>query len=161
MSNVLKRNRSISDMEYYKNALIIRDDIENLCDNPEIFPDKLSYNKLRASLIDSVYELMSCIRKANSVYAMLECEYNLKVVYQDRAIASCEDLIEQLQHLYMKKKLYNSTTNKEKKLSEKIQKIGRDLVNEHKYLKGWKHKSKKQFENSRVNKNDKNNLIED
>jgi hypothetical protein len=117
--SVVKNKRSLSRLEFYNNARKLRNDLTNFLlrdfgvrnkvyrsveeDNKvvtttEQYPQWL-VDYYRKSIISILNSLMTNIVAANSVYPINLDEVNYRRILQDKAIASCEQLFQELVYL--------------------------------------------------------------
>ena len=117
--SVVKNKRSLSRLEFYNNARKLRNDLTNFLlrdfgvrnkvyrsveeDNKvvtttEQYPQWL-VDYYRKSIISILNLLMTNIVAANSVYPINLDEVNYRRILQDKAIANCEQLFQELVYL--------------------------------------------------------------
>lgn len=117
--SVVKNKRSLSRLEFYNNARKLRNDLTNFLlrdfgvrnkvyrsveeDNKvvtttEQYPQWL-VDYYRKSIISILNSLMTNIVAANSVYPINLDEVNYRRILQDKAIANCEQLFQELVYL--------------------------------------------------------------
>lgn len=117
--SVVKNKRSLSRLEFYNNARKLRNDLTNFLlrdfgvrnkvyrsveeDNKvvtttEQYPQWL-IDYYRKSIISILNSLMTNIVAANSVYPINLDEVNYRRILQDKAIANCEQLFQELVYL--------------------------------------------------------------
>lgn len=117
--SVVKNKRSLSRLEFYNNARKLRNDLTNFLlrdfgvrnkvyrsieeDNKvvtttEQYPHWL-VDYYRKSIISILNSLMTNIVAANSVYPINLDEVNYRRILQDKAIANCEQLFQELVYL--------------------------------------------------------------
>lgn len=117
--SVVKNKRSLSRLEFYNNARKLRNDLTNFLlrdfgvrnkvyrsveeDNKvvtttEQYPQWL-IDYYRKSIIAILNSLMMNIVAANSVYPISLDEVNYRRILQDKAIANCEQLFQELVYL--------------------------------------------------------------
>jgi hypothetical protein len=137
--SVPKSKRSLSELEFYHNAYVLRKSITELllkdfgirdkqrnirayvsmkhfdvndreeflrlCDKYKINDNLIeSYptwllDHFRTSLMDSMNSLINNITYANSVYPTREPEYDQRRLYQNRAIANCYQMLQEMQYV--------------------------------------------------------------
>ena len=116
---VVKNKRSVSRLEFYNNARKLRQDLTNFLlrdfgvrnkvrkeidvDNNEVtiteeYP-KWLVEYFRRSIIDNLGNLMNNIVAANSIYPITMEEVNYRRILQDKAIANCDQLFQELVYL--------------------------------------------------------------
>ena len=115
---VVKNKRSLSRLEFYNTARKLRTDLTNfllrdfgvrnkvykqIYDNKEVttteqYPQWL-IDYFRRSIIAILNNLMNNIVAANSIYPINSDEVNYRRVIQDKAIANCEQLFQELVYL--------------------------------------------------------------
>ena len=94
MSNVLRRNRSVSEIEYFHNAVKIRNEVTRLAMNEKVFPKRYRYVysipiiNICRDLIKNAQTYCNCAgeddessflynRKKEALYNMLDCCENI------------------------------------------------------------------------------------
>lgn len=94
MSNVLRRNRAVSDVEYLHNAVKIRNEITRLVMNEKVFPKRYRYVysiptiDICRDLVKNAHTYYNCLgeddelsflynRKKEALYNMLDCCNNI------------------------------------------------------------------------------------
>lgn len=171
--SVLKNLRSLSTMEFYKNALYIRKDltqwllrdfgakkspksvkmvIKDITEEEKETVDKIfeahgkSTNKEfqneypewfvdfeRKVITEKLYEMMTSITEANSVYPYRDFEWDLRREFQDKAVTNCYALYQELQYIVS---LFPADLNRFVYLLDRIEK-------EIDLLKGWRQSDNK------------------
>ena len=96
MSNVLQRKRSVSDREFYKNAIAIRAEITRIaCSENEV---KKRYRLiLGVPMVNTAKELVDNIAKAEEFYPNTAHGVVYRRHYLTLAIASCRSLVQDVQ----------------------------------------------------------------
>lgn len=171
--SVLKNLRSLSGMEFYKNALFIRKDLTQwlLRDfgakkNPKSVrqylkdatpeeqetinriyeahgknPNKAFVSEYpdwfvdfeRRVITEKLFEMMTSITEANSIYPYREFEFDLRRKYQDNAIVCCYALYQELQYIVS---LFPADLNRFVYILDSIER-------ETQLLKGWRQSDNK------------------
>ena len=145
---VVKNKRSVSRLEFYNNARKLRQDLTNFLlrdfgvrnkvykehdeNNNEItvtegYPQWL-VEYFRRGIINDLANLMNNIVAANSIYPITMDEVNYRRVLQDKAIANCDQLFQEL--IYLADMLPVSLI----KVEPYAEMIDREIV----LLKGWR-----------------------
>lgn len=125
---VLVRKRSVSDLEFYKNAVDIRSYLTRLVLNEKYVPKKYRFI-FTIPMINLFHELFKNITTANTIYAINEHELQLRRDYQTLAISNCEQILQLLQYM-----LDTLTTMDVNKLTPVIANIDRECA----LLKAWR-----------------------
>ena len=99
MSNVLKLNRNLSDLEFYQNAETLQGEIMRLMMNENVVPKR--YRQIFSiPMMGYTIALMEHIASANAIYPkqpILFQEAALRREYQDKAIIAVHDMYQLLQ----------------------------------------------------------------
>lgn len=82
----------------------------------------------RTIIIKLLQTMIENITRANSIYAVHECEFDLRRVYQDKAIGTCYVLYQELQYIVS---MFNTDLNKFVRILDSIE-------TEVDLLKGWR-----------------------
>lgn len=98
MSNVLARRRSISELEFYKNACELRAVLTRFVMNEKNVPKRYKF-VFAMPMINLLLDLFNNITMANTIYALNEHEAQLRRDYQTKAIANCEQIVQLLQYI--------------------------------------------------------------
>ena len=96
MSNVLKRNRSVSDLEFWKNAVDIRTIFTRYLMNEKHVPKRWR-PVFTFPGIDYSRRLMEEITAANTIYPTSEEELSQRRSHQNEAIVTCELIVQHIQ----------------------------------------------------------------
>lgn len=98
MSNVLKNRRSISELEFYQNAIRLRTELTRFILSEKNVPK--SYRLYFAlPMKQKLSELFDNITAANTVYPTNEHEVEIRRDYQTKAIITCEQILQELQYM--------------------------------------------------------------
>ena len=96
MSNVLKINRNLSEMEFYQNAETLQGEIMRLMMNEKVVPKR--YRQIFAfPMMGYTIALIEHIASANAIYPKLLREAELRREYQDKAVIAVHDMYQLLQ----------------------------------------------------------------
>jgi len=96
MSSVLKNRRSISELEFFQNAIALRTELTKFILNDKNVPK--SYRLYFALPMKSkLTALMDNITAANTIYPINEHELEQRRDYQTKAIIVCEQILQELQ----------------------------------------------------------------
>lgn len=96
MSNVLKINRNLSEMEFYQNAETLQGEIMRLMMNEKVVPKR--YRQIFAfPMMGYTIALIEHIASANAVYPKIQREAELRREYQDKAVIAVHDMYQLLQ----------------------------------------------------------------
>lgn len=98
MSSVLLRNRSISDLEFWKNGCEIRAHLTRFLMNEKNVPKRYTFVFTMPG-IDLGRKLMEEITAANTIYPTNAEELARRRAHQNGAIVLCEQIIQHLQWL--------------------------------------------------------------
>ena len=98
MSNVLVRHRSISELEFYRNACELRGTLTRFVMNEKNVPKRYKF-VFAVPMVNLLLELFNNITMANTIYAISEHEAQLRRDYQTKAIANCEQVLQLLQYM--------------------------------------------------------------
>ena len=134
MSNVYKRHRAASEMEFYNTAMELRKEITRLCLNEKYFP-KRSRNFYALPIFTLVQAMTQNITFANSIFPGSAAEAAERARYQTLAICACEALLQEFQYAY------DVLPIPERIMSP----LAESLVRETSLLRGWKKKDKARF----------------
>lgn len=158
--SIPKSKRRLSDIQYYKNAMDIHDEIYKIfkIDCDKYFNNKYTkkYIKIdddiqilvsnqpywlivskRNIILKNVNALLDDIVYADSIYPTCKFEFDMKHAYQTKAIASCRVLLNNFTLLY---KIFKNDFNIEKHKNLLI-----DLDNEIQLLKNWRSNTNRLF----------------
>ena len=150
MSNVLARQRGISEMEFYHTADDLRTELHSLLYRDKVVPKKYRHSVTYAAM-DAVKDMMSLMHRANrkSLYDPDEVAERRKL--QQECIDRLDDIYEVMQYAmrnvwWQKLHVVNQETGeptKERLLLEKhLTDIGNLIDREDRLLKGWKRSTK-------------------
>ena len=131
MSSVLKRKRSISELEFYQNAVQLRIDMTRFVMNEKNVPKRYRFI-FAQPIITMLRNMINNIIAANTVYPTSESEMETRREYQTRAIINCEQLLQELQ--YMMTVLPVG--------ADKLHTMADRLINETRLLKAWRKSNK-------------------
>jgi hypothetical protein len=132
MSNVLLRNRSVSDLEFFKNGIEIRKDFVRYLMSEKHVPKRWR-PVFTFPGINLAIKMMEEITAANTIYPTNEDEMKRRRYHQENAIIACEQIIQHIQ--WMNDTLDGVSLNDFKVLGEKI-------IKEVTLLKAWRKKNK-------------------
>lgn len=150
MSNVLARQRGISEMEFYHTADDLRTELHSLLYRDKVVPKKYRHSVTYAAM-DAVKDMMSLMHRANrkSLYDPDEVAERRKL--QQECIDRLDDIYEVMQYAMRnvwRQKLHavdqeTGEPTKERLLLEKhLTDIGNLIDREDRLLKGWKRSTK-------------------
>jgi hypothetical protein len=98
MSSVLTNRRSISELEFFQNAIALRTELTKFILNDKNVPK--SYRLYFALPMKSkLTALMDNITAANTIYPINEHELEQRRDYQTKAIIVCEQILQELQYM--------------------------------------------------------------
>ena len=98
VSNVLKNRRSISELEFYQNAIRLRAELTRFILSEKNVPK--SYRLYFAlPMKQKLSELFDNITAANTIYPSNEHELQLRRDYQTKAIITCEQILQELHYM--------------------------------------------------------------
>ena len=132
MSNILERNRSLSELEFFKNALEIRVEFARYLMNEKKVPKRWKFYittpgmKLLMKLVDE-------LTAANTIYPTNEAELEQRRYHQNNALIACEQIIQLIQ--FMVETLDGVSLNDFKLLGPK-------LIKESTLIKAWRKQNK-------------------
>jgi len=139
--SVLKRNRSMSPLEFLNLAIKIRANIINLVMN-EKYVAKRWRPVITFPMCNMAHGLIKNIRTANSIipFRNSENKYNTqeaneRLHYQDLSIADCEQMLDMLQFMIDEKPA----------LITKLSAFSEDIIKEIALLRGWRLSDIKRF----------------
>ena len=132
MSNVLSRKRSLSELEFWKNATEIRAAFTRYLMNEKHVPKRWR-PVFTFPGIDLARKLMEEITAANSIYPTTETELAQRRAHQNEAIVKCEQIIQHIQWMI-------DTLESVKVADFMI--IGEKLFKEVALLKAWRKQNK-------------------
>lgn len=103
MSNVLARNRSLSQLEFYNTATDLRAELTRFVMNEKNVPKKYRY-VFAIPITNKLQDLFTHITSANTYYPSGNTERKIELVekrmdLQTEAIADCEVIYQQLQYV--------------------------------------------------------------
>ena len=131
MSNVLSRHRSLSELEFWKNATEIRADITRYMMNEKKVPKRYKFVFAYPG-IEYARQLMEEITAANTIYPTTEAELTKRREHQTAAIIACEKINQHMQ--WMIETLQLSVND--------FEGFCMKLYKEIALLKGWRKESK-------------------
>ncbi len=129
LSNVYRRKRSESEMEFYNTAIELRKQITKLCMREKVFPKRYRF-VYSIPIIELARDMTQNTTFANSIYPTNQSEAELRRTYQIQAIGCCEALLQEFQYAYEVLPIPENTARK----------ITAMLLRESKMLRGWKKK---------------------
>lgn len=132
MSNVYKRFRGETEIQFITTALNLQAEITNYVCRDKVVPKKKRF-LIGKILIDKVDEMVDNITFANSIRANTPEKFSKRRNYQEKAIANCFQL---QNHIVRLEKCTETVTIKS------LDKIIDLLCTEMKLLKGWYKKDK-------------------
>lgn len=131
MSNVLLRNRSVSELEFWKNGSDIRAVVTQFLMRENNVPKRWR-PVFTFPGIDLARRLMEEITAANTIYPTTEQEVEQRRAHQTEAIIVCEQIIQHLQWLV------DTLPVKVSSLADIVEMINREIA----LLKAWRKTSK-------------------
>ena len=145
MSNVVKRKRKLSHMEFYKKSLDIRELLTRYVMNEKNVPKRYRFI-FTIPIIDSIQRLFCAIINANSIYPYNEADLLLRKEYQRQTLVEISYLLQMLDFLI--------TVIPQNK--PRIAYIVTLLYEDYNLLKGWKDSSKiyKRNNSEEINQDD-------
>lgn len=141
--SVLASKRGISDMEFYKNAVEIRNEVTDLLlrnfgiKNLKESSDNVQWyiNDVRAFMMKTVRDMIINIVRANNIYVYTTLDHDLKRAYQNLAINAVYTLYEEFANAFMR--VQNIKLHK--RCEYFLEMLEKELV----LLKAWRKKNKK------------------
>ena len=131
MSNVLLRNRSVSELEFWKNGSDIRAAVTQFLMRENNVPKRWR-PVFTFPGIDLARKLMEEITAANTIYPTTEPEVEQRRAHQTEAIIACEQIIQHLQWLV------DTLPVKVSSLEDIVEMINKEVA----LLKAWRKASK-------------------
>lgn len=131
MSNVLLRNRSVSELEFWKNGSDIRAVVTQFLMRENNVPKRWR-PVFTFPGIDLARRLMEEITAANTIYPTTEQEVEQRRAHQTEAIIICEQIIQHLQWLV------DTLPVKVSSLADIVEMINREIA----LLKAWRKTNK-------------------
>lgn len=131
MSNVLLRNRSVSELEFWKNGSDIRATVTQFLMRETNVPKRWR-PVFTFPGVDLARRLMEEITAANTIYPTTEPEVEQRRVHQTEAVIVCEQIIQHLQWLV------DTLPVKVSSLEDIVEMINREVA----LLKAWRKTSK-------------------
>lgn len=131
MSNVLLRNRSVSELEFWKNGSDIRAVVTQFLMRENNVPKRWR-PVFTFPGIDLARRLMEEITAANTIYPTTEQEVEQRRAHQTEAIIVCEQIIQHLQWLV------DTLPVKVSSLADIVEMINREIA----LLKAWRKTNK-------------------
>lgn len=98
MSSVLARNRTLSDLEFYKNLCDLRGTLTRFLMNEKNIPKKYRF-VFAIPTIELLKELTCNITAANTVYPVNDHELQVRRDLQTMAIANCEQIFQMMEYV--------------------------------------------------------------
>ena len=150
MSNVLARQRGISEMEFYHAADDLRIELHSLLYRDKVVPRKYRHSVTYAAM-DAVRRMMALMHEANrkSLYSPKEVEERREL--QQQCIGCLDEIYEVMQYamrnvwwqtLHAVNKETGEPTKERVLLEKHITDIGNLIDREDRLLKGWKRSTK-------------------
>jgi len=131
MSNVLKRHRNLSELEFWRTGTEIRAELTRYLMNEKKVPKRwrpvFTFPGIKYAI-----KMLEEITAANTIYPTTEAELNQRRAHQNEAIIACEQIIQHMQ--WMIETLHTSVNDFES-LFEKV-------IKEINLIKGWRQKNK-------------------
>ena len=131
MSNVLKRHRGLSGLEFWRTGTEIRAEFTRYLMNEKKVPKRWR-PVFTFPGIKYVTKLLEEITAANTIYPTTEAELNQRRAHQNEAIIACEQIIQHMQ--WMIETLHASVNDFESLFEKAIKEIN--------LIKGWRQKNK-------------------
>lgn len=131
MSNVLLRNRSVSELEFWKNGSDIRATVTQFLMRETNVPKRWR-PVFTFPGVDLARRLMEEITAANTIYPTTEQEVEQRRAHQTEAVIVCEQLIQHLQWLV------DTLPVKVSSLEDIVEMINKEVA----LLKAWRKTSK-------------------
>ena len=125
--SVLKNKRSLSELEFYNNAVALRAELTRFVMNENNVPKRWR-PVFSFPIIAKVCELFDNITMANTVYPTTEHELEFRRDFQNLAIGNVNQLLQLLQYLLTTLELN----------ADKLMPITKLLLDEERLLKGWR-----------------------
>lgn len=139
MSSVLKRNRGISEMEFYRTALELRHTLTKALMNENIVPKRWR-PIFTFPIIALLKDLFGHMIAANNIYAYKPEQLAERRRMQQYAIDDCERIDDQLQ--YLLETLYYGKIDADHPMPAEIEKAGDLIDRTEDLLKAWRRKTK-------------------
>ena len=98
ISNVLARKRSVSVLEFYKNAQELRSALTRFVMSEKHVPKRYRF-VFAMPTIELLNALFNNITMANTIYPINEHELQMRRDYQTKAIGNCEQILQMLQYM--------------------------------------------------------------
>lgn len=131
MSNVLMRNRSVSELEFWKNGSDIRAVVTQFLMRENNVPKRWR-PVFTFRGIDLARKLMEEITAANTIYPTTDAEVELRRTHQTEAVILCEQIIQHLQWLV------DTLPVKVSSLEEIVEMVNKEVA----LLKAWRKSNK-------------------
>lgn len=131
MSNVLMRNRSVSELEFWKNGSDIRAVVTQFLMRENNVPKRWR-PVFTFPGIDLARKLMEEITAANTIYPTTDAEVELRRTHQTEAVILCEQIIQHLQWLV------DTLPVKVSSLEEIVEMVNKEVA----LLKAWRKSNK-------------------
>ena len=133
MSGILSRNRSLSDLEFWKNGVDIRANFVRYLMNEKHVPKRwrpvFTFPGIALAL-----KLMEEITAANTIYPTTEAELSQRRAHQNEAIVACEQIV---QHITFMLELLPETVK-----ANHFEELGEMLFKEQALIKKWRNGNK-------------------
>lgn len=145
MSNVLARNRGITEMEFYRVADDLRAEISVFLMSDKNIPKKWR-SIFTYPILNMIQDMFDCIVEANDTYPYTDAEVEERKRLQKCCIEYCEKVFERLQ--YAMRVIWWDTLQRDENNTERrrleyhLIKIGEMLDREEALLKGWRKSTK-------------------
>ena len=137
MSNVLRRKRSVSELEFYHNAEELRVELTRFVMSEKNVPKKYRF-VFAQPVVNMLRLMMNNIIAANTVYPTNEHELEMRRDYQTKAIINCEQLIQELQYMMAILPIG----------ADQMKSIAERMITETRLLKAWRKSNKVMMEKS-------------
>ena len=98
MSSVLARNRSLSELEFYKNACELRGVLTRFVMSDKNVPKKYRF-VFAIPMTELMKDLMCNVTAANTIYPINEHEVQMRRDFQTMAIANCEQIFQMMEYM--------------------------------------------------------------
>ena len=98
MSSVLARNRSLSELEFYKNACELRGVLTRFVMSDKNVPKKYRF-VFAIPMTELLKDLMYNVTAANTIYPINEHEVQMRRDFQTMAIANCEQIFQMMEYM--------------------------------------------------------------
>lgn len=141
MSNVLERYRNVSNMEFHRNAVWLRGEMERFCMREKNVPRR--YRAIITyPLVNAFEELLQLIEAANCIYTDTDEKVRQRKELQTEAIRKVDQIYGILQHaagLLWKEILRQDESSKNRQRIERaINVFSEALAREEQLLRAWR-----------------------